>query len=309
MSITLNQRTIAKPFLKWAGGKTQLLNQMEKFIPLELKHGIIQRYVEPFIGGGALFFHIALTYDLEEYIISDLNEELILSYKTIQKSVNELIDSLTRLEKTYFKMPPEKQKLFFYKTRELFNKNKAKIDYNKFSMNWVERTAQLIFLNRTCFNGLFRVNSQGFFNVPFGSYKNPTICSKHVLLAISGVLQKAIILHGDFTVSDKYINSNTFVYFDPPYRPISETSSFTSYSKGDFNDQEQDRLAEYFRKLDKKSAQLMLSNSDPKNENINDNFFDKAYNGFRIERVQASRMINCNAERRGKIAELLVMNY
>lgn len=309
MPSPFNQDTIAKPFLKWAGGKSQLISQMEEYLPLELKHGITKRYVEPFIGGGAFFFHVAQTYDLQEYVISDLNEELILSYKTVQKSVNDLIDNLSRLEKTYFKMPAEKQKLFFYKIRDIFNKNKARIDYNQFSLDWVERATQLIFLNRTCFNGLFRVNTQGFFNVPFGSYKNPTICSKDVLLAISEVLQKAIILQGDFTVSKKYINSETFVYFDPPYRPISKTSNFTSYFRNDFNDIEQLRLAEYFRKLDKEDAQLMLSNSDPKNEKPNDNFFEKAYKGFHIERVQASRMINCNAERRGKINELLILNY
>lgn len=299
----------AKPFLKWAGGKTQLLEQMSNFFPVELKLGKIKRYVEPFIGGGAVFFYIAQMYDIDQFFISDVNEELVLAYKTVQSDVDDLIDMLWEMERKYLRLNIEKQKKYFYDIRSRFNESRSLINFHNFKSNWVERSAQIIFLNRTCFNGLFRVNSNSEFNVPFGKCKNPTICAEENLREVSQLLQSAEIYFGDFTACEEFVNSNTFVYFDPPYRPISKTASFTSYSKYDFDDATQLRLASFYRLLNRKGANLMLSNSDPKNENPKDRFFEEAYKKFHIERVKANRMINCNADKRGAINELLIMNY
>jgi DNA adenine methylase len=301
--------TKAKPFLKWAGGKAQLIEQIIEFLPQELKLGRIHRYVEPFVGGGALFFHIAQAYEVDEFYISDVNEELILAYKTIQQDVNELIPLLRSMERKYYRLTPNRQKEYFYAVRFQLNENRPSINYNEYNQSWIERTAQIIFLNRTCYNGLFRVNSRGEFNVPFGKYKNPLICSEENLQSVSELLQRTEIRLGDFSDCESFVNASTFVYFDPPYRPISKTASFTAYSRYDFDDAAQLRLASFYRLLDKKGAKLMLSNSDPKNENPDDHFFEDAYRDFEIVRVRANRMINCNAERRGAINELLIMNY
>ena len=306
MALTI---TKVKPFLKWAGGKAQLIEQIVNYLPDELKHNKIRRYVEPFIGGGALFFHIAQSYEVEEFFISDVNEELILAYMSIQKNVDALIDLLRGMEQKYHRLTPNRQKEYFYTTRFQLNENRLSIDFTSYKDNWIERTAQIIFLNRTCFNGLFRVNSKGEFNVPFGRYNNPSICHEENLRAVSELFQRTEIRLGDFTECEPFVKSNSFVYFDPPYRPISKTASFTSYSKYDFNDVAQLRLASFYRLLDRKGALLILSNSDPKNENPKDQFFEDAYKEFRIKRVKANRMINCNAEKRGAINELLIMNY
>ncbi len=296
--------------MKWAGGKSQLIEALANLFPPELKNGKIKKYVEPFIGGGALFFYVAQNYpSIESFFISDVNEELILAYKTIQKDVESLISLLAVLEKKYHSLDRPEQKDFFYQTRADFNQKLAGIDFKNFHENWIERTATIIFLNRTCFNGLFRVNSKGEFNVPFGDYKNPKICDPENLRAVSDLLQRTQIECGDFTISKEFVDKNAFVYFDPPYRPISKTASFTSYSKFDFDEKEQKRLAEYFAFLSKKGAKLMLSNSDPKNENSEDHFFEDLYWQFRIERVDASRMINCDGNKRGKIKELVIVNY
>lgn len=301
--------TKAKPFLKWAGGKAQLIEQIVNHLPKELKHGKLHRYVEPFVGGGALFFHVAQMYEVEEHFILDVNEELILVYMSIQKHADNVIDLLKAMERKYHRLSPNRQKEYFYAVRFELNENRPSIDFTNYTEAWAERTAQIIFLNRTCFNGLFRVNSKGEFNVPFGKYKNPLICAEDNLRAVSELLQRTEIRFGDFSACESFANSDAFVYFDPPYRPISKTASFTSYSKYDFDDAAQLRLASFYRLLDRNGAKLMLSNSDPKNENPEDNFFEDAYKDFRIERVLANRMINCNAERRGKINELLIMNY
>lgn len=300
----------AKPFLKWAGGKGQLIGSLADLLPSEMHEGKIQKYAEPFIGGGALYFYVAQNYPtIEQFFISDVNAELVLAYRTIQSEVENLIARLEKLEKNYHALGDSEQKIYFYDQRERFNEKLSSIDFENFQDAWIERTAEIIFLNRTCFNGLFRVNSKGKFNVPFGDYKNPKICDAENLRAISALLQKTEIQHGDFTASKEFIDNNSFVYFDPPYRPISKTASFTSYSKFDFGDEAQKRLAEYYADLDNKGAKLMLSNSDPKNENPNDHFFEDLYKGFRIEKVNASRMINSNSTKRGKIKELVIMNY
>lgn len=301
--------TRSKPFMKWAGGKAQLLEQIVHYLPDQLKQGKIRRYIEPFVGGGALFFHVAQMYEIEEYFISDINEELVLVYKTIRKDVSGLVDLLKEMEQKYHCLSPSKQKEYFYAVRSGLNESLSAVNYSNYSGAWIERTAQILFLNRTCFNGLFRVNSKGEFNVPFGKYKHPMICAEDNLLAVSELLQRTEIQYGDFSSCESFVSSDSFVYFDPPYRPISKTASFTSYSKFDFNDVAQLRLASFYRLLHRKGAKLMLSNSDPQNENPEDHFFEDAYKDFRIERVMANRMINSKAERRGKISELLIMNY
>lgn len=311
MQLAFEQLAIseAKPFLKWAGGKSQLLEQMTTHFPTELMYGKIKRYVEPFVGSGAVFFYVAQHYDVQEFFIFDINDELILAYKTIRQNVESLINLLIEIQDRYFSLTPDEQKNYFYQVRSEFNLNRSKINFAEFHTDWIERTAQLIFLNRTCFNGLFRVNFKSEFNVPFGSYKNPKICNAKRLRAVSKTLQRAIIQQGDFTVCAEFVNGDTFVYFDPPYRPISQTASFTSYSNYNFDDTAQLRLAEFFKQLDAKGAKLMLSNSDPKNKNPNDHFFENAYQSYRVKRVRASRVINSNAKKRGQIYELLIMNY
>ncbi|QUV86236.1 Dam family site-specific DNA-(adenine-N6)-methyltransferase [Chloracidobacterium aggregatum] len=302
--------TRARPFIKWVGGKSQLLEQFENFYPDELRKGIIKNYVEPFLGGGALFFALSQRYKIESAYLSDLNKDLILTYQVIQQRPNDLLDFLEQYQKDYDQTEPEKRKDLFLTVRRHFNLQHFEINYKKLSDNWIPRAAQLIFLNKTCFNGLFRLNSRGEFNVPYGKYKTAVIFDEPNILAVSKVLQRAEIQQADYTSCFDKVNENTFVYLDPPYRPISQTASFTTYTDAGFDDKEQLQLAQFFRKLDRETgAKLMLSNSDPKNENPKDDFFEKAYSGYNIFRVSASRAVNCNGERRGKINELLVINY
>ena len=299
-----------KPFMKWAGGKSQLLGQFQKFYPKEIKVGKIKKYFEPFLGGGAVFLDIFQKFSIESAFLTDINEELILAYKVIQRNPESLIEFLWKYSKQYHNLSEEERKEYFYEVRTNLNLQRFQINYRKYSENWIPRTAQLIFLNKTCFNGLFRLNKKGEFNVPFGKYKNPKILDEENILALSKILQIAEINAGDFYSTENKIDENSFVYFDPPYRPISKTSSFTSYSKYSFNEPEQIQLGEYFAKLNlKKNAKLMLSNSDPKNENPDDTFFDDLFDGFNINKVNANRMINCNGNNRGQISELLITNY
>jgi DNA adenine methylase len=300
----------AKPFLKWAGGKGQLLEQIQRHFPSEITNHKL-RYIEPFVGSGAVFFEIVNTYELDRYFILDINEKLILVYKTIQSYVEELINLLTEIQKFYLNLSEEERKKYYYQMRSQFNQTRDRnnINLQNYSDDWIERTTQFIFLNRTCFNGLWRVNSQGDFNVPMGRYKNPTICDRDNLRAVARILQKTDIHCGDFSNCEQWVNNNTFIYFDPPYKPISKTSVFTGYSKHNFNDTEQLRLRDFFVKCDRLGAKLLLSNSDPKNEDPDNDFFETAYQGYRIERVKANRNINSNAQKRGQINEILIRNY
>jgi len=216
---------------------------------------------------------------------------------------------LIDIENKYLSFNENERKEYFYQTRMLFNSRKSYIDFQNYNSEWIERTAQIIFLNKTCYNGLFRVNSKGEFNVPVGKYKNPTICDSKNLKIVAEVLQNTEIHHQDFSEYKDLVDSKTFIYFDPPYRPLSKTSNFTAYSQEIFNDSEQIRLRDFFKSLDKKGAFLLLSNSDPKNRDIKDDFFDTVYGDYRIERVKASRAINSNASERKAINELLIMNY
>ena len=299
----------ATPFLKWAGGKTQLLKRFSKRLPPEMKNGEITSYVEPFVGGGAVFFYLAQRFSFDHSSIFDANEELILSYRVIKKSTKKLIHELESLESAYISKNNEDRERLFYHVRDSFNKKKPEINFHKYDAEWVTRAAQNIFLNRTCFNGLFRMNRTGEFNVPFGRYKNPQILNKDNLNDVAALLKTTTIILGDFTRCKKFVDNTTFVYLDPPYRPLNDTSSFTSYAKDGFSDTDQHRLAGFFKELDKKGATIMLSNSDPRNENPDDSFFDELYADYTIERVPAKRSINCNGARRGEINELIITNY
>jgi len=298
-----------KPFLKWAGGKTQLLRQMSHFFPTELEYGKIKTYIEPFVGGGAVFLYLAKNYNIEKFFISDINPELIIAYKTIQRDVEELILHLMQIENKYLSLLDVERKKYFYDVRRQFNVFRSQIDLKKPNSKWIERTAQIIFLNRTCFNGLFRVNLTGDFNVPIGRYSRPKICNADNLRSVAQILQKTNIYQGDFSACENFIDRHTFVYLDPPYKPISKTSNFTSYSQHKFDDCEQIRLRNFFKLLDTKNVKLLLSNSDITNQDNQDNFFENAYSDYRIERVKANRNINSNTAKRKSINEILIMNY
>lgn len=289
-----------KPFLKWVGGKGQLIDKIEKFYPFDNK---INKYAEPFIGGGAVLFDILNKFELEKIYISDVNIELLNCYKVIKEKVQKLVDKLKVFENEFLVKDKEDRKIYYYEKREQFNKLKLENNSEE-----VKRAALMIFLNRTCFNGLYRVNKKGLFNVPMGDYKNPKICDEENLINISKKLKNVDIIYGDYKKSYDFIDKNTFVYFDPPYRPLNQTSSFTSYTEYTFEDKEQIELSEYFKLLNEKGAKLLLSNSDPKNENIEDNFFDDLYKEFNINRIEANRSINSNGRKRGKITEILVNN-
>ena len=299
----------ARPFLKWAGGKGQLLDKFQELYPKQLKENKIKNFYEPFLGSGAVFFDIAQKYEIENAYLYDINEELVLTYKVIQNDVSKLTDFLYRYQKSYLKLDKTKRQEFFYDQRSNYNLQRFNIDYDKYSENWFPRAAQLIFLNKTCFNGLYRVNSKGEFNSPAGDYDNPTICDEQNLLAVNKVLQIAEIRKADFKEIITDLKSNSFVYFDPPYRPISKTASFKAYSKHGFEDNEQIQLSKLFKFIHEEGSSVMLSNSDPKNLDPNDNFFDEIYNDFNIFRVPARRMINSNAAKRGTINEIVVTNY
>ncbi len=300
----------AKPFLKWAGGKTQLLCEINKRIPHELKKGNIDNYIEPFVGGGALFFNIIQKYNLKEYYIFDMNKELILTYSVIKNNVSELIEILNNFESKFSILDIKNRQIFYYDVREQFNNNKIKIDFNKYNYEWIERAAQMIFLNKTCFNGLFRVNIDDKFNTPSGDIKKTNILDRYNLEKSSILLNKSHIYYGDFTECDPFVDNHTFVYFDPPYRPLNiKNNNGCGYTKDKFDDKEQIRLSNFYKLLDSRGAKLMLSNSDPKNIDMRDNFFDELYSGYNIERIKARRSINRDGNKRGKINELIITNY
>ncbi len=287
-----------KPFVKWVGGKTQLLGELEKTFPQKR----LTKYCEPMVGGGALLFDVLSKYNFEEICVNDINAELINAYKVIKSAVSDLIDRLQKLQSLYYSMDENGRKRHFYEIRENFNSVYLS------DKTAVEKAAYFIYLNRTCFNGLYRVNAKGKFNVPVGLYKKPTICDVENLLNISKALQRVTILCGDYSAAKSFIDENTFVYLDPPYRPISETSDFTAYNPNIFDDNEQIRLSQFVDEISGTGAKIVLSNSDPKNVNPDDNFFDDLYRAYNIVRVSASRMINSKSDRRGKINELIISN-
>jgi len=291
---------IVKPFLKWAGGKTQLLNDIESKFPY--KKNDVFSFIEPFVGSGAVLFWVLNNFpNLKSVVINDINEDLINVYKSIKLDVNDLILLLRSFEREYHSLSEqvEEKKEYYYSKRMLFNMRES---------DQTTQAGLFIFLNRTCFNGLFRVNKNNGFNVPIGSYKKPMICDKSNLLAVSKLLQKVEILSGDFEKTADFANAKSLFYFDPPYKPLSKTSSFNSYAKDEFNDSEQIRLKKFCDKLDSLNCKWILSNSDVKGKNPDDNFFDDLFSDYQINRVMAKRSINANPNKRGQLTELLILN-
>lgn len=298
--------TECRPVLKWAGGKGQLLEQIEQKLPLKLKMNGIKRYIEPFVGGGAVFFDIYNRYDIQEAFLFDINPELVILYNVIKRDVESLITELTKIQTEY--KHTDDMKAYYYARRDEYNDFDKDVDANVYRSGFVRRAALTIFLNRTCFNGLFRVNSKNKFNVPMGKYTNPRILDEENLRNVSEALQIATIMQADFGATSDYVKADTFIYYDPPYRPIRETSSFNSYAVGDFDDEEQKRLKSVFDACNQMGALQMLSNSDPTNY-VDDPFFDDLYKDYKINRILAKRLINSKADGRDAIRELLITNY
>ncbi|MDE6442176.1 MAG: DNA adenine methylase [Clostridia bacterium] len=290
-----------KPFVKWVGGKSQLVDELEKFLPTDGER-ILTKYVEPMVGGGALLFSILSKYDFEQIYISDINAELVNAYNAIKYNIDALITKLTEMQLLFLPMDENGRKYFYYSARDKFNS----LVLN--DSNSVEKAALFIFLNKTCFNGLYRVNKKGQFNVPMGAYKNPCICDEENLRNVSTALQNVEIVCGDYSLSKSIIDRESFVYIDPPYRPISKTSGFTSYNTDVFDDKEQIRLAQFINEINEAGAKIVLSNSDPQNINEEDTFFEDLDKSDTIKKVEASRMINSKSDGRGKIKELLICN-
>lgn len=295
----------ARPFVKWVGGKGQLLPQLKTALPSELYRNEFT-YIEPFVGGGAMLFFMLQNFpNIQRVVINDINEKLIEAYRSIKKHPETLIGLLKRLEKDYSCIPTEEgRKECYLAMRKAFNEE---------PLNGIEKSALLIFLNRTCYNGLYRENSKGKFNVPFGRYANPTICNEELIHADSALLNQfdVQITQGDFketfsTIDEQGLN---FFYFDPPYRPLSATSSFNTYVKEAFNDDSQKRLADFCRQLSERNNCLwMLSNSDRSSQDPEESFFENLYKGFDIQRVYAVRSVNSIGSKRGRLSELLIRN-
>lgn len=290
---------LAKPFIKWVGGKSQLLEEIREKYPSK-----IEKYCEPFVGGGAVLFDVLSRFQTKEVLINDINKELINTYSQIKNNCEVLISQLSEIQAIYKTHTTEENKEFFYEKRARYNELKTK---ENDAVN-LEKAVLFIFLNKTCFNGLYRVNSKGLFNVPFNNAKNPLLCDEANLRNCSKLLQNVQMTIGDYSKCKDFIDGNTFVYIDPPYRPLSQTSAFTSYSENGFSDKEQIELKNFITEISDKGAMVLASNSDPKNADENDSFFDELYSHFEIRRVSASRMINSNAKKRGAINELLISN-
>lgn len=292
----------AKPFVKWVGGKGQLISQLVDLLPSDFARWQDVTYIEPFVGGGAFFFHMLRHYgNITRAVINDVNPDLIKCYSVVKEQPDKLIQALEEIQAEYYALPdePKRQQFFLEKRAEFNTKSLSPLDNSKL----------FIFLNRTCFNGLYRVNKKGLFNVPFGKYVRPTICDKETIMADSRLLQRVEILNGDYSATLDKAEGKTLFYFDPPYRPLSSTSSFNDYTKDSFNDDEQRRLKEFCDRIHAAGHFFMLSNSDCLAKDGKDRFFDDLYAAYSIARVWASRSVNANPAKRGKLTEILVRNF
>lgn len=295
-------KTIAKPFIKWVGGKGQLIEQLEAKLPADFDNWDNATYIEPFIGGGAMLFYMLQQHpNIKCAVINDINPDLITCYRTVRDNVELLIPALRDIQAEYHALSDMEAK------REMFMAVRQR--YNEKNLDPIENTVKFFFLNRTCFNGLYRVNKRGLYNVPWGKYIQPQICDEYTLRTDSELLKRVEILEGDFEDTLSYAQGNTLFYFDPPYRPLSDTSSFNDYTKDAFNDDSQVRLKEFCDHINVDGHCFMLSNSDCKGKNEADNFFEVLYANYYIDRVMASRNVNANGAKRGKISELLIRNY
>ena len=287
----------AKPFVKWVGGKTQLIEQLEALLPADFDKWENVTYIEPFVGGGAMLFYMLQTHsNIKSAIINDINPDLTTCYRVVRDEPDKLVASLAEIQKEYYALRSEEERKQFFMLR--------RAEFNTKALDDIRNTTLFFFLNRTCFNGLYRVNKAGLFNVPFGRYETPMICDPVTIYADSELLQHVEILTGDYQQTLEKAKGNTLFYFDPPYRPLSNTSSFNDYAKEAFNDLAQTRLKEFCDKVTAAGYKFMLSNSDCK-----DMFFDDLYLQYQIERVWASRSVNANPNKRGKLQEILVHNY
>lgn len=287
----------AKPFIKWVGGKGQLIEQLEALLPADFEKWENVTYIEPFVGGGAMLFYMLQTHpNITHAVINDINSDLTTCYRVVRDHPKELVESLAAKQAEYYSLPTEMARRAFYLGERQ--------EFNTKNLDPIENTTLFFFLNRTCFNGLYRVNKSGLFNVPFGKYETPTICDANTIFADSEILQKVEIMTGDYQQTLEKAKGNTLFYFDPPYRPLNATSSFNDYTKEAFNDLAQKRLKEFCDQVEAAGYKFMLSNSDCK-----DGFFDDLYLQYQIERVWASRSVNANPEKRGKLTELLIRNY
>lgn len=290
----------AKPFIKWVGGKGQLIEQLEALLPADFDRWENVTYIEPFVGGGAMLFHMLQSHsNIKTAVINDINSDLTTCYKVVRDNPSELVSSLQQIQQEYYAQDnQESKKLYFLQMRS---------EYNTKSLEPIRNTTLFFFLNRTCFNGLYRVNKSGLFNVPFGKYESPTICDPATIYADSELLQNVEILTGDYQQTLSKAKGNTLFYFDPPYRPLSNTSSFNDYAKEAFNDSEQVRLKEFCDIVSQKGYTFLLSNSDGFSHN-QDTFFDNLYARYTIHRVKALRMVNANPNKRGCLSEIVVTN-
>ena len=294
--------TKAKPFIKWVGGKGQLIEQLEAKLPADFDNWDNATYIEPFVGGGAMLFYMLQQHpNIKHAVINDINSDLITCYRTVRDNVEELIPALQEIQAQYYALQDMEAK------REMFMAVRQR--YNEKNLDPIENTTKFFFLNKTCFNGLYRVNKNGLFNVPFGKCINLQICDEETIRFDSELLRRVKILNGDFERTFEYANGNTLFYFDPPYRPLTGTPSFNGYTKESFNDGAQIRLKQFCDRIHKAGYMFMLSNSDCKGKNEEDNFFDALYADYHIERVWAARCINSNPAKRNKITEILVHNY
>ena len=287
----------AKPFVKWVGGKTQLIDQLEALLPADFDKWNDVTYIEPFVGGGAMLFYMLQSHaNIKSAIINDINADLTTCYKVVRDNPTSLIAALKEVQREYYALGTEEcRRQFYMQMRDEFNTK---------ALDPIRNTTLFFFLNRTCFNGLYRVNKAGLFNVPFGKYETPMICDPKTIYADSELLQNVEILTGDYQQTLAHAKGNTLFYFDPPYRPLSNTSSFNDYAKEAFNDLAQKRLKEFCDQVQAAGYKFMLSNSDCK-----DMFFDDLYLQYTIERVWATRSVNANPHKRGKLQEILVRNY
>lgn len=308
----MSQLKIAKPFLKWAGGKKQLLPELRKNYPSELIEGQIDTYIEPFLGGGAVLFDILNTYDVKNVTASDINRDLIITYKVVQNNIDELIALLQSMQDEYYSLNEEGRKNYYYLKRNMYNlykKNDLNPEKDTLTYQHIFLASLLIFLNRTCFNGLYRVNSKGEFNVPIGRYKNPLICDEENLKNVSELVQNVKFTCRTYEEISINATDKTFIYVDPPYRALPKTPSFISYFNSEFGEQSQIDLAKWLTNISSENTFILTSNSDPHNTNEQDNFFEDNYQTFTLKKVLAKRNINSKGEKRGQITELLIKNY
>lgn len=294
-----------KPFVKWAGGKGNLLTELDKLLPANFDELENVTYIEPFVGGGAMLFYMLNNYkNIKRVVINDINPDLIKCYQLIRDEPYTLIAHLKTIENNFYSHDVHNRKIVYYEYRRR---------YNSANLSDNERAAIFIFLNHTCFNGLYRVNSQGKFNVPFGRYKNPIICNEDTILADHNLLSSVELIirkPGDYKLAARHISPvhPNFIYFDPPYRPLSNTSYFKEYSNSPFGDQQQRELKSLCDNLTRRGCQIMVSNSDSKNDD-GTSFFEMLYEGYYFDRIYAPRFINAHPIKRKKIQEVVIRNY